>query len=114
MTAHKRPYISLKDFLVRITKRSCAPPEVNNRVKHDILVPVRVALSIHALGNVVGNKFCLLNILKFNNIPSGVKNGVFVGVTDDIVIIVRRMLQHPTLCQALITWQLKLRYIIVF
>ena len=107
--AHKIPSISLKDFLVSITKRSCAPSEVNNQVKHDILVPVRVTLSIHALGNGVGSKFCLLTILKFNNIPSGVKYGVFIGATDDIFIIVTRTLQQPTSCQALTTRQLKSR-----
>ena len=96
--AHKRPSTRLKEFLVSITKHGCDPPEVNNRVKHDILVPVRVTLSIYALGNGVSSKFCLLAIIKCSNIPSGVKNGVFVGVTDDIVIIVTRALQHPTSC----------------
>ena len=94
---HKRPSISLKDFLVSITKRSCAPHEVNNRVKNDILVPIRVPLSIHALSDGVGSKFCLVVIFKFKNIPSGVKNGVFIGATDEIVITVTLTLQHPYL-----------------
>ena len=95
--------------MVSITKCSCAPSEINNRVKHDILVPVRVTLSIHALYNGVRRKLCLLAILKFINIPSGIKYGVLIGANNYIVIIVTRTLQHFTSCQALTTRQLKSR-----
>ena len=71
-----------------------APAEINERVKHDILVYVRVALSIHTLGDYIGRQFSLLAVFKFNNVLAGVKNGFLVGAANNIAVVIPRKLEY--------------------
>ena len=72
---------------------------VSDQIKQDILVPVRVTLSVHTLSNDVSVKLCLISIPKFNNIISGIKDR-------DIIKIGETEMLFVALCGPDFTWTL--------
>ncbi len=61
---------------------------VSDQIKQDILIPNRVTLSIHTLSNEDRGKLCLISILKFNNILTGIKDRVIIGAPNGVAIVI--------------------------
>jgi hypothetical protein len=75
-------------FLVRRSNHSVKSSMVNDGVKENILVPVRVALCIHCLSNQVCIQYGLITIVKCERVLMCVEDGVGIGQSDGVTVFI--------------------------
>ncbi len=85
---HVCPSIRSNNFLVRRSNRSVMSSMVNDGVKENILVPVRVTLHIHCLSNQVCIEYGLITIIECERVLTCVKDGVGVGQSDGVIVVI--------------------------
>ncbi len=61
---------------------------VNNRVKENVLVPVRVTLRIHCLSNQVCAHHSLITIIECKGELTRVKDGVGISLSDGVSVFI--------------------------
>jgi hypothetical protein len=73
---------------------------VNDGVKENILVPVRVTLRIHCLSNQVRIEYGLITIVKCERVLTCVKDGLGVGQSDGVSVFIPLLGSVAALCQS--------------
>ncbi len=77
---------------------------VNDGVKENILVPVRVALRIHCLSNQVCIEYGLITIVECERVITCVKDGVGISQSDGVTIFIPFPGGDAALCQSFPSW----------
>ncbi len=61
---------------------------VNNKVKENVLVPIRVTLRIHCLSNQVRAHHSLITIVQCKLVLMRVKDGVGISQSDRVTVFI--------------------------
>jgi hypothetical protein len=97
---HVGPSIWSDNFLVRRSNRSVKSSMVNDGVKENILVPVRVALRIHCLSNQFCIEYGLITIIKCERVLTCVVDGVGISQSDGVTVFIPFPGGDTALCQS--------------
>ncbi len=97
---HVGPSVWSGNFLVRRSNCSVKSSMVNDGVKENILVPIRVALRIHCLSNQVRIQCGLITIVECERVLTCVQDGVGVSQSDGVTIFIPCLGGDAALCQS--------------
>jgi hypothetical protein len=97
-------FVWSNNFLVRRSNCSVKSSMVNDGVKENILVNVRVALHIHCFSNQVCIEYGLITIVKCECVLTCVEDGVSVSQSDGVTIFIAFPGGDAALCQSSPSW----------
>ncbi len=101
---HVCPSVWSNNFLVRRSNRSVKSSMVNDGVKENILVPVRVTLRMYCLHNQVCIEYGLITIVKCEHVLMCVEDGVGIGQSDGVTAFIPLLGSDAALHQSSPLW----------